>query len=669
MVNKILLIFCLVTIIFFPVSSTRAQSPIKSEKNGEGLAPHVPGELLIRFTPGVSSAQAYSKMAAMGLEHRREIPAINVHLVKLPLGLSVEKAIENFSHRPGVEFIEPNYILQIAGVNQVEITDQWSLDKIQAVDAWNTFSDPQKIPITLAAVDTGIDRFHNDLVDNIWSNSDEDDGDGFDDDDNGYADDTWGWDFVNNDNDPFDDNLHGTAVSSAMAGDWDGDGVAGVCPWCQVMAVKVMDSTGAGTLDNVANGIIYAADSGARVINLSLAGTSGMSTLENAVNYAWGLGALVVAGAGNGGANAPMFPAGYPNAMAVASTDENDYHSCFSNYADDYISVAAPGENILIAMPDQGYGTGSGTSLSTPLTVGLAGLLLSQDQTRTNTELRSIIETTAEDLGPLGYDATFGHGRINALRAVTNNTGPTVIPDGLFSASDTATGYAHARKLVRVQSDPDTLHMIWHTQEEGPNYRIRYASSTDDGVTWNLMPDVYSSANEIYHPALATDGAYLFAAIPSKTGPEAGAYYQILFTRKLLPDGNWEAAVPIMGGDLHTVRPDMFLDPTNGRLHVIASSWDSAPVPADATSDLYYRNSDDLQQMPPQISTTVIPTIRVSPGMICVLSIHPVQPPKRAMLPCTPMGTISTLLLALSRISLMCFFTIICTLLNPQMAA
>ena len=102
---------------------------------------------------------------------------------------------------------------------------------------------------------------------------------------------------------------------------------------------------------------------------------------------------------------------------------------------------------------------------------------------------------------------------MDALRAVTQDYSETSTPDGLFSTDATASGYSFARKLVRVQGDPDTLHMIWHTKEQGPNYRIRYANSTDNGATWNLMPDAYSSANETYHPALATDGEYLFAAI------------------------------------------------------------------------------------------------------------------------------------------------------------
>jgi subtilisin family serine protease len=627
----------IILIIALSISATGGMAKSASKKQPEAteLAEHVPGEILIRFSPGVNSAQAVDHMSDMGVTHKREISAIGVHLVKLPPGLSVEKAMDLFSRRPGVEFVEPNYILKVQAPSKLAVDEleQWALEKIEAPLAWDEFGTDPNEPL-LAIVDTGITPDHPDLANNMWENPGETGLDaqeadkrfnGLDDDGNGYVDDWQGWDFVNNDNEPLDDQMHGTAVSSVAAAEENEIGVVGVCPWCQLLGVKVLDSTGSGNLDVVAEGIIYAADMDARVINLSLGAGSGAQTLADAVTYAWSSGALVSAGAGNNGARMLFYPAAYPEAMAVASTDEEDYHSCFSNYSPDFISVAAPGAGVIVAditNQETGYGYYNGTSLSAPHVTGLAGLLFSQDPGRTNDEVRSIIEDSAVDLGPQGFDDGFGQGRIDAYRAVTGDFSQVTPPDGLFSGNDTATGYAHARKLVRVQGDPDSLHMIWHTKEEGPNYRIRYANSTDDGATWNLQPDVFSSPNETYHSALATDGEYLFAAIPSKTGPEPEALYQILFTRKLLPDGDWEAAVPIMGGNVHTVRPDMYFDPTNDRLHVIASSLDDAP-------DLYYRGYDtqtdtwgDLKPFNPSNSTqnTRYATLHANGGNIFVVA-------------------------------------------------
>jgi thermitase len=519
----------------------------------------------------------------MGLTQKREIPAIGVHLVKLPPGLSAEQAIARFSRVPGVEYAEPNYILHILADPPVEVTDQWGLNKIRAPEAWNTLAANQKNAALIATVDSGVDKSRSDLSSRIAYFPNEAPGNGIDDDGNGFIDDTWGWDFVNNDNDPMDDNMHGTAVSSVMVAAQDGAGVAGVCPWCKIFAVKVINNQGSGTLDVVASGIIYAADNGAKVINLSVGAPSGTKTLEDAVNHAWDAGAVLVAAAGNNGDNTILYPAGYANTIVVASTGAQDKHSCFSNYGDNYVSVSAPGESIYVIdinNTDTGYGSYSGTSLATPFVSGLAGLLLGKNPALTNAEVRSIIEESAVDLGSTGMDGVFGHGRIDAYRAVTGDFSQVAPPDGLSSSSDSATGFSNARKLVRDSSGK--LHVIWHTFD-GSLYRVRYATSSDNGASWDLQPDVFSSPYETYHSALAADSSYLYVAIPSRQG--VGLPYQILFTRKPLVGGVWSTAEAIITGNFDAVRPSLFLDPTNGRLHLIASSLDNAPY-------LYYRASD-----------------------------------------------------------------------------
>src|SRR5262245_41241744 len=224
------------------VSSVSAQGGDGPESSEAPLAEHVPGEVLIRFSPGVSSSQAADKLKEMDVTDKREIPVIGVHVVKLPPGLSVEDAIARFKRRPGVEFVEPNYILHIAETLQAEIVDQWGLTKIHTEQAWSTLSPSQKNPTLLATVDTGIKREASDLGPAIWTNPDETPNNGIDDDGNGYVDDTWGWDFANNDNNPADDHMHGSAVSSVMVAAQDGAGMVGICPWCKVMGVKVLDS-------------------------------------------------------------------------------------------------------------------------------------------------------------------------------------------------------------------------------------------------------------------------------------------------------------------------------------------------------------------------------------------------------------------------------------------
>jgi thermitase len=574
-----------------PTPGANAQSQPGPVIPAEAGVEFVPGQILVRFHPATSKGRADQILAAQGVSRLRRIPALGVDVLQLPEQAPLEKTLQAFRHLPEVAYAEPNYILHIAQTSEWQ-DNQWAPQKIHAPQAWVAIPDPA--PVVIAVVDTGVDYRHSQLQPNLWSNAAEVNGvAGVDDDQNGYVDDLHGWDFANNDNDPLDDHFHGTHVAGIAAAAYSSgpDSMVGICPFCQIMPVKALDATGSGSLDVVANGITYAADQGAQVINLSLGATMGATTLQNAITYAWNHGAMVAAAAGNNGVQTMFYPAAYPEAVAVASTNIDDMRSCFSNYGawgTDFVDVSAPGESIYSATPldESGldtYNIYSGTSMASPHVAGLAGLLFAQNASRTNAQVRELIETTTIDLGPSGLDPFFGSGRIDALRAVTNDQ--TAIPpaEGLFSSNPTASGYAHARKLV--QDTNGVLHLIWHTQE-GSLYSIRYATSNDQGATWNLQPDVTSSSLETYHPALAVDGSYLYVAFPQKSDSSAGAYYRILFTRKALGGGGWSPPQALMGGTYNAVRPDLFLDPTNGRLHLVASSLDD-------NRSVYYRASGD----------------------------------------------------------------------------
>src|SRR5262245_37992438 len=157
--KKILLSTISLALVFsLATSSVSAQDGDAGNPVPNELAEHVPGELLIRFSPGINSSQAADKMNEMGVTHKREIQGIGVHLVKLPPGLTVEEAIARFSRLPGVEFVEPNYILHIAETLQSEITNQWGLTKIHTEEAWSALTASQKNETLLATVDTGVKR-------------------------------------------------------------------------------------------------------------------------------------------------------------------------------------------------------------------------------------------------------------------------------------------------------------------------------------------------------------------------------------------------------------------------------------------------------------------------------------------------------------------------------
>jgi thermitase len=186
-----------------------------------------------------------------------------------------------------------------------------------------------------------------------------------------------------------------------------------------LLAVKVLSNEGSGSYDGVANGIIFAADQGAHVISMSLGGPAGSKVIEEAVQYAQGKGSLVVAAMGNENTESPSYPASAPGVMAVGATTKADQRSSFSNFGK-HISVSAPGSDILSTVPGGKLDTFSGTSMATPHVAGLAALVKSKFPQANAAEIRSRIEKSADDLGDAGFDKRFGHGRINARKAIAN---------------------------------------------------------------------------------------------------------------------------------------------------------------------------------------------------------------------------------------------------------
>jgi len=368
-------------------------------------------------------------------------------VLKVPEGKVGEK-VKAYQQRPEVEYAEPNYLIFALGSNDKYYNNQWALNNTgqeiynkQVLDcmekgnsrdfccaqedticfsgtydadidwdgAWTDFSTTTFATTVIAIVDSGIDENHPDLKDKLVS----------------------GYDFVDGDNTPHDIYGHGTHVSGIAAAETNNSiGIAGVAfsNNIKIMPVRVLDNNGWGTTANVAKGIMYAADNGAKAINLSLGGRDS-TTLKNAVNYAWNKGALLAAAAGNDGGGRKYYPASYPNVISVAATDYNDNRASFSNFNKE-VDVAAPGVNVFSTFPTyyftietkygraEYYDVGSGTSMSVPHVVGLAGLLFAQNSQRTNSNVRNIIETTADDLGPSGRDNYFGNGRINVFDAL-----------------------------------------------------------------------------------------------------------------------------------------------------------------------------------------------------------------------------------------------------------
>jgi thermitase len=266
--------------------------------------------------------------------------------------------------------------------------------------------------VIIAIVDTGVELTHPDLASKLVP----------------------GTDVINGDSDPTDDNGHGThcaGIAAAMTNN--GLGIAGVAPNCSIMPVKVLDSSGSGYLSTIAQGIRWAVDHGAKVISLSLGSTSQTQTLQDAVTYATSNGALVVAAAGNDNSSAKLYPAACTGALSVGAVNSNDSRASFSNYGS-WVSVAAPGVNILSCWTGSQYANASGTSMATPHVAGLAALLYSYfGTTSTSASIKSRIESNCDNIG-----TWLAHGRVNALAALTGTSGDNVNAtpsDGTVNAS------------------------------------------------------------------------------------------------------------------------------------------------------------------------------------------------------------------------------------------
>jgi serine protease len=328
----------------------------------------------------------------------------------------VNELIETLKYDPFVEYIEkiPLDKLDLTP-NDPQLASLWHLTKINAVAAWNYASSGSNIVI--AVVDDAMQRGHPDLAPNLWVNPGEIPGNGVDDDGNGFVDDINGWDVAGGSGivDPpspeFDHGTHVAGISSAATNN--NVGIASIGFSCKIMCIKA--TTSASSISAGYTGILYAANNGAHVVNMSWGGTGSSLTNENVINYAIGKGCILVASAGNDNSSAFKYPAAYPGVISVASTTVNDEKSSFSNYGP-WVKISAPGSSILSTTVGSTYGNKSGTSMASPMVAGLLGLMKFLNPTMPNQDLIQCLYSSADPLNV--FPGEMGAGRINAERAM-----------------------------------------------------------------------------------------------------------------------------------------------------------------------------------------------------------------------------------------------------------
>jgi len=368
--------------------------------------------------------------------------------------IDLAAALNALGQHPEIEYAQPNHIFSINPATAVSspstfstpidfpndslFIQQWALQTIRAPAAWEIITgDPN---ILIAVIDTGTDFNHPDLQTGLWINSGEDlnhnakadasDFNNSDDDRNGFIDDLRGWDFtdapsfpdggdyLNRDNDPSDEQGHGTSVIGIIAATANNRiGVAGFAHGCRAMTLRAGTSQGLLEEDDVASAIVYAVMNNARVINMSFGDVVVSPMLRDVMRFAHARGVVLVASAGNSATDTPHYPSGFAETISVGATNRSDQLASFSNYGAT-IDVVAPGLGIWTTAMGGKYNQFSGTSASAPFVAALAGLLLSHSPDWSNEMVRAALTNSAADFGDRNWDRFYGAGRIDAAAAL-----------------------------------------------------------------------------------------------------------------------------------------------------------------------------------------------------------------------------------------------------------
>lgn len=363
-------------------------------------------EILVGFKSNTPKAQIENIHRKTNAKVKKNIQQVDVDVVKLSVDTPVPDAIAKYKNIEEVEFAEPNFLATaFLTPNDPLYSSQWNLKKIASEEAYD-ISKEGFGPI--AIVDTGVESSHPDLAGLIIN----------------------GYNTIDENTNSNDDHGHGTHVAGIASAQTDNStGVASISYRTKVLPIKVLNKDGIGTYEDVAEGIIYAADKGSGIINLSLGGSSDSETLKRAVKYAQSKGGLIVAAAGNNGNNTPVYPASYPGVLAVTASDPNDNIASFSSYGSNTF-VAAPGVSINSLVPGGSYRQYSGTSMAAPHLSGLIALVLSSNPTLSSSDAMNQIKNNAEKIGPYSYDSNgwnpyYGYGRISAGKTLTSTASPS----------------------------------------------------------------------------------------------------------------------------------------------------------------------------------------------------------------------------------------------------
>lgn len=350
------------------------------------------GRLLVAPRAGLPPGQLDKALRQVNGRSATHIKPLNVHVIELPVGADEVSAARELRKNRSFKYVELDMAVAAAAtVTDPAYGNSWALPKIQAPTAWDSSNGSG---VTVAILDTGLDAVHPDLVANVVP----------------------GWNVYDNNSNTADVNGHGTWVAgvAAMAAN-NAKGSAGVAWGAKIMPIRIADANAYAYWSTVAQGIYWAADNGAKVVNISYNGVSGSSTVQSAAQYLRGKGGVVIVAAGNSGGLESI--AANDSLLTVAATDQNDVRASFSSYGA-YVDLSAPGVNLYTTTVGGGFANASGTSFSSPVVAATAALMLSANAKLAPADVDRILKATARDLGTAGYDQYYGTGRVNAASAV-----------------------------------------------------------------------------------------------------------------------------------------------------------------------------------------------------------------------------------------------------------
>lgn len=339
--------------------------------------------VLLKPAAFASETALHSAFAQQGAREIERIPGLGVRVLQVPAHRR-DIVIRALERNPNVAFAEADVVVHTLSSVQTTSSDYWHVQRIHAPAAWEIT--PGDSRIIMAFVDTGVYASHPALAGRLLP----------------------GHNVFNGSTDTTDVHGHGTRVAGILAA---------VAPQNSLLPVKAMRDDGTGFLSDVAKGIIYAADAGAHVINLSIGSSVTNITLNQAIEYAWNRNCVLVAGAGNHGTDVPVFPAAHPLVTGVSALNTNDQLPSWASYGD-HVDLSAPGQSITTTDQWGGHTAVSGSSFASPIVAAVAGLVLAQDRTASNVDVFEILTLTADDLGQEGWDSRYGWGRVNAHDAV-----------------------------------------------------------------------------------------------------------------------------------------------------------------------------------------------------------------------------------------------------------